>query len=776
MSYLVLHIDVEFIVGVVCADNGTSHQITHGNEDLLWLYFHNNPHQNVITFGKDHKPHFNHSEVNYYGKFFESIEKDIEKFSLRGIEHPVIELLEESRLLNTCRTAFREKTLDSADLIPTLITFSSSIGDNAKQKTVDYLKKNGFQINSYTIPIAELTCYHALNQGGLKVANGSAAIFMEASNSTLHLMKLVLSDNYFLKGDGKTAAYKGKGLDPRKRALVRFIVNEVNKTTGVLSDEDEKEAEIDRLEFMADDWLRRIDVRTVKTPFRISSVSFARTPNLKRDVLVQKTDLDSDTGHYTQELKDIYESFVSDNVRGDIAAVFLLGDCFLSDRVKKGFEQMIGNERIHFYANKDIRDVLAMYPKIDINRYSSEEARIKARADAEALKQAQERALEDKQRKEAEAEAQKREKALKEEQNRKNARDLFTKAVEQAKAGNLDDAKINADNALLLDRSNREYKQFIDDLDEKISKLKARNELYKSYLNKADKFLASHELEKALDEYEAAQSVFENAEIIQKIIEVKRLIKNKKQKKETIARLLAEIPILIEQGNLLQARDKVDEILASDKENATAKSFLLQIEQLTQQQAAERKEKEKRTKYEKIVEDADRLLTEDKWEEAQQQYKNALNLYPHEKSPADKIKLCADKIKAQEDAYKGLILDAETAEKKGAFSEALRCLETALKINPNDDVVKGKIKKVQFELDFESEAVKPNSKNDDDFLGTNKKKIVVEIKPKKDFDFSEKKQKKVEPDDDNFIDKKKISPKKVNDDYDDFLRPKKKNY
>ena len=81
-------------------------------------------------------------------------------------------------------------------------SFSSSISDNAKQKMVDYLRNQGFQIDSYTIPLSELASYYVLNNKALKVGNGSVSIFLEATNSTLHLMKLSLSDNYFLM-DGK---------------------------------------------------------------------------------------------------------------------------------------------------------------------------------------------------------------------------------------------------------------------------------------------------------------------------------------------------------------------------------------------------------------------------------------------------------------------------------------------------------------------------------------------------------------------------------------------
>ncbi|MDR3118444.1 MAG: hypothetical protein LBU44_03360 [Mediterranea sp.] len=588
MSYLVLHIDMEFIVGAVCTDNGISYPITNGKEDLLWLYFFNNPHQNSISFGKDNKTHFNNSEVNYYGRFFEKIEKEQDKFLLRGIEHPVINLLKESGLIDIVKNAYQQKTLDNTEVIPTLLAFSSSISDNAKQKMVDYLKKQGFQIDSYTIPLAELACYHTINQKKLNLVNGSIAVFLEATNAMLSLMKLSLSDNYFLK-DSKTISHRGKGLDPRKRALARFVVNEVNKTTGVLSNDDEKEEEIERLEAAASDWLKRLDAQTRKNlPLRIPSVSFAKAPSMPREVIVRKDDLDSDTGQYIQDLKDIYDAFKSDHVKGDISMVFLLGNCFQSERVRSSFEQIIGRERIHFYTNNDIYNILAIYPKIDVNRYASEEARIKERAKAEEQKQAEQRALEDKQRKEAEEAANRQAEAQREEQNRKEAQKLFNRAVELEKDGKLEDARVNVKNAISLDRMSREYKLFLSDLNERIDNLNAKNDLYKSYLNKGDKLLVEGELGKSLEEYEAAQNVFDNAEIIKKIIEVKRLIKNKeqqkliqqqeKEKKEAeIRELLNKGEGLLLQKQLTEAETIFNRVLAIDKNNGAAKVKLEEI-------------------------------------------------------------------------------------------------------------------------------------------------------------------------------------------------------
>jgi tetratricopeptide (TPR) repeat protein len=772
MNYVALHMDVEFVAGIVCADNGTSYPVTtKSKEKLLWLYFHNNPHQNAVSFGNANKVHFNNSEVNYYGKLFEQIEREIETFTLRGIEHPVIDLLKESGLLETIRNTYQQKTLDATDKIPALLTFSSSIGDNAKQKTVDYLKKHGFRIVSYTIPIAELTCYHALNRKSLKIANGSTAVFMEASNSVLHLIKLSLADNYFLK-DGRTSSYKGKGLDPRKRALAKFVVNEINKTTGVLSSEDEKEEEIERIESFADEWLKRLDAKSSNTPLNIHSVSFAKTPNMKRQIFVLKNDLDSDTGQYTQDLKDIYEAFVDENVRGNVAVVFLLGNCFRSDRVKKGFEQMIGPDRLHFYTNEDIHDVLSMYPKVDINRYASEESRIRERAKAEEQKQAEQRAAEAAARKREADEQQRLVEAQKAEQNRKEAQRLFDRAVELYKEGKWGDAKVHAENALSLDENNKEYKRFYFDLKEEIERLNAKNELYKSYLNNANKYLENKEPGKALEEYEAARSVFDNAEIIKKIIEVKRQIDHIKRQEENLSRLLSEVQLLIDQNDFSQAKKKINEILLIDKDNSKAQSQLSKIEQIIRQQEKQRQEAENRTKFEKTCNVADKHFQSGKWEESKQQYEEALKLYPNDKAVQGKIRQCSDKIKEIENAYKELLSKATKAESSKKWSEALELLNKAQQMRP-DSEVKKRIGKIKFNLEFEKDGTShPKPPTKDVFQQSNKGKVKRE-------DFWEKKTsdvaKKEEIDDFLGGSKKKKTEEKAKgnkDDFDDFLRKK----
>ena len=827
MSYLLLHIDTEFIVGAVSADNGNSYPVTNGNDDLLWLYFFNNPHQNRISFGKDNKTHYNSNEVNYYGRFFEMVENEQETFTIRGIKKKGIELLEYSDLLKTIKEKYESITHDNTDKIPTLITFSLSISELAKQKTVEYLKEQGFQIESYTIPLSELTCYYPFSQKKFIPVNGSSVILLAATNSSLHLMKLVFSDNYFMI-DGEVKIYKGKGIDPRKRALVKFVVNEINKSVGALSTQDEIEDECARKEQKAEEWLRRIDVQQQNRPLPITE-SLSIMPNAVRQILVRKDIVESDTGHYIQELMDIFAAFKSDRVQGDASAIFLLGDSFQNSLVRERFERQINKEKLFLFANKDIQQILSVYPKVDFKRYIDQEARSKSLAKAEEQKQAEQRALEDRRRKEQEMAEQKAVAAQKAEENRKEAKKLFDRAVELEKEGKLEDARVNVENAIELDKTNKEYKQFYDDIKDKISRLIEKTELYKKYLSSGDDLLKKGELDKALDEYEAAKYVFDNAEIIAKIIEVKRLIKSKEKLKLKITQLVSDVKELVQKKDFQNAKSKINEILIIDKTNAEVSKLLAEIEQIYKQQEKQfndfvksadkyynsanfseainqykqalsiksentyclqqisnieetiRQQKDNQEKCIKIVTKADELFRNEKLQEALTQYLSALNLCPQDKTLQAKLSDCNAKIKEVEAKFNDLLKIATISEKKGELKDALETLEDAKRIKPDNEDIKRRIKNIKFNLEFDDgESIidapqKPEKiNNNDDFLRTNQINDIRKNNDNEDDFLGRKKNNSssIKNDEDDFF--KKKSKKTIDDDNDDFLGRKNK--
>jgi tetratricopeptide (TPR) repeat protein len=743
MNYLVLHIDLEFIVGAVCADNGNSYPVTNGKDDLLWLYFFNNPHQGKISFGKENRTHFNNREINYYGRFFELTENEQETFSVRSIPKQAIELLDYSELLKTLKEKYEEITHEKPDNIPTLLTFSLSIGELAKQKTVEYLKNKGFQIDSYTIPLSELVCYYPYSKKDFIPANGNTVLLLAATNSTLHLMKLIFSNKYFML-DSKVKSYDGKGMDPRKRALVKYVVNELHNVTGALPTEKEKENECNKLESKAEEWLKRLDSQLQNRPFRITE-SPSKMPSAKKDVFVRKANIESDTGHYIQELMDIFDAFKSDNVHGDVAAIFLLGDCFHNSLVLEKFKNQIAKEKLFVYSNRNIRDILSVYPKIDFNRYISEEARIKAKAKSDELKKAEQRALEDKKRKEKEAEDRRIAAEKKAEANREEAQKLHERAIALDKEGKLQDAIANIEKAVALDKDNTEYQRLFDILEKKQKELVEKTEKYKSWLKDAEEYEQSGELNIALKAYKNAQEIFDSAELRRKIVAIENRIEQQQRDAERRAEIEKQYKTLIQHAKACFSKEAYDTALSKYAEALDIKpddAYCLEQIKIINDLILQKQNLEK---AQAIVADADKLFGKELWEDAKRKYAEALKFCPADTTIQSKVKECDAKIKAIDDAFNDLLGDANIAEAKGTkekLEEALELLKKAEKIRPENADVKRKIEKINNKLkladfgdgkpkgkflkkngdfDWTTPPKEKTKRKDDDFFGLNKK-------------------------------------------------------
>lgn len=578
-NYLILYVDVEFIVGAIGTGYGNPHVISIEGDILQWLYFFNDPHQHTVSFGKKYKKHYMDGEVNYYGKFLHSIENKDASFSLRHVDYPLIEMLEVSGMLKMWETEYNHTTQSVPETIPTLLTFSSSISDLAKQNFVDYLRVKGFDIKSYIIPLSELALKKLLIDGKINPDDGKATLMIEATNATLHFTKLVYHDQYFMK-DGDVKSIQGKGIDPRKRALCKFLVGELNSLTGLLSTEDEKEEEIERLEPQAADWLRDIDTLPGNRPYIIRNISFKIAKHITKDILVNKENLESDTGRYVQYLADEYSAFKSEFCPNGISYCCFVGNCFLSDRIKEKFESIVGIERAFFFKTTDVSDIICVYPRIDLQRYADEENRIKAKAEADALKQQAER---DEQRKRDEAKAKADEEARRiaeEKQRKDSAEKAYQRSLDLDKQGNLEDAKANVDNAVNLVPEDLKYRQFADYLTDKIKKQRETFQLYKTYLLAGDKYCNEGKFNDALIEYEKAKSVDDNAEIKGKIIECNVRIKEQKKQKEKIDALKIEIEELLASKNINLSEDKIKKLAVLDIDDKTVNAYKTELQKI----------------------------------------------------------------------------------------------------------------------------------------------------------------------------------------------------
>lgn len=631
MDYLAIHIDVDFLVGTICTDeNCHLYPIKDESDDFLWLYFYNDPYQNIVSFGKENQKHYGNGEINYYGGFIELIEDVNNTFSIGEYQYPIIELLRYSKLLDKLKRTYAEKMHSSTENIPTLVTFSLSVNALARQKLVEYFELQGFNILSYTIPLSELACFYVKNNNNVNICDGNIVAFLEASNSDLHLMKLMYSENYFLL-DGEPETKQGLGIDPRKRALLKYVVNKIG-TMGMLK-EQEKEVEYKILEPKADEWLHKMDLQSNNCPVDVNE-ALSKMPNAKRRVLLYKDKIAEFTSSDIQLILDNYTDYVNRNVEQGVTAVILFGDCFQNDAIRIKIENLIGADKIYFYANKDIHDILAMYPKIDITRYACEESRIKERAKAEELKQAEQRALEDRKRKEQEAEAEKAVAELKAAENRKEAKKIFELAVKLEKDGKLQDALTNVMTAIEKDKENIEYKRLKSSISEKLNELKIQTDQYKLLLKKAEKSIQSKDYESALNIYEIAEELFDNAVNRKVILEVKEKIKQQNNLKERLKKLFDKAELLYTQSKLIEAKDVFSQILQIESKHKEAKARYREIDKIL---------KENEGQYKDFVLKADTNLKKLKYNAATSYYREALKIRPDDEYCLNQLKVAAEK-------------------------------------------------------------------------------------------------------------------------------------
>jgi len=688
-SYLVLFVDMEFIVGAVCTGYDAPRPIQVDGENLMWLYFFNDPFQQRVSFGKGYKRPFMDGQNNYFGHFFTLIENDENTFSLRHSDYryPVIELLKESGMLDVWRNQFVQVTQYPTDNVPTLVTFSSSISDLSKQKFVDYIMKNGFDVKSYTIPLAELAYFKLLEDGKINLAKCRSTMMLEATNSTLHFSKLTYSDNYFLK-DGEVKSLVGRGIDPRKRAICKYLVGELNSQLGVLFTEEEKEKEVERFEQDAAEWLKRMDM-CVGRPIRISGLSFKVAINNKRDILVKKDDVDNDTGSYLRHLSDQYQVFKEERFPNGVDFCCFVGNCFLSERIKQRFEDLVGANKTHFFKTTEIVDIIKYYPRIDLQRYADEESRIRERAKADELKQAAEREAQRAQEAAAKAAMEQEEQLRKDKQNKDEAEKAYQRASDCDRRNMLEDAKANIDQAVLLDPSNLNYRRFADYLEEKIQKKQGIIELYKKYLTLGDTFYQNGSFEDALSEFEKAQAIDDNAEIKGKILDCKNDIKKLEKKRKQIAGILKEAKSAMAQKDYNLAESKAKEVLVLDPNHKEAKAIIVSINDKKWQESLQL-----------LIDKVNKELKSGKLDEAQSLVNQLLEIDPENKkgldfrSQIEKAKyLEEEKQKAEELKRKvnEVIAEGDKYKKSGDLISAKAAYEKASKIDPKNSNVKAKL-------------------------------------------------------------------------------------
>ena len=820
-EYLVLHADKTFIAAIFYAANNKWFPIHKKDEEFLSLFFYCDPHEDRISYGKTYERHFLNNETNYFGDFFKIISDEKTKFPVRSHNLPAVELLKESGLLDELKTIFYTKSNSSCESeIPTLISFSDNIADAPKKVFIDFLSNNHFRIDSFTIPLSELIAHYYWQANKFEAYTGNEVVLLTAINADLSINLLRLCEGYFIRDNIKKNIWEGRGSDPRKHALVQYVVDCVNKATGFLSTDEERKAEYQRQEQFADDWLRRLDL-CGNSPLHIQNISFAVASSNKYAVFVKKSTIEGDTGRFVQEILDIYREFENDFIPDteNVSSVLFFGDSLKNDLVKNRFQTRITDEKIFLLSTNEIFSVLSIYPQIDISRYADESYRLKALAAAEIQKQREQ----EKQYLEAQEHEQKEkeleEQRNKEEQKKIEADKLIKKADVLRKDKMFTDALILFNQAIELKPNDNYLRNQISELINIIAKIDATLQLYKEIITNADQLFEQKLYDQALIEYNSAKKLNSDNYPQDQINKIKVFIAEQKQKDKEFQNQFDKATKLIEGQNYYEAEKLLVTALMMKPDNDEIKHKLIEVRAFIKKvvDVFEKKKKEadailekgeldkaefvysqalesmpgdkycinqlslinqRKTEiakskqvYDNLIDSGSNYYNNLEFEKAKIEFEKALKLFPSEKFPIETIKTIDKKFAEIENSFKDIVFDATILLQKGKQKDALEMFKKAKEIKPDNNEVKERIRKIEFQIAFgnENSPVRIIEEDDVDFFSLKKNVQKEKITPKKgdnDDDFFGK---KIIASNDPIITEKEKDNKIDND---DFLNPK----
>ena len=640
--YLVLHIDLEFIAGAIYNANGGL-PIKIEKEEFLWLYFFNNSSQKKISFGKENKKYFLDKAPNYYGNFFDQILDPNSKFESNGLSWPIIDLLEDSGILKLLIERYEQRTRQTSTLIPTLLTFSSSIKKSAKIMMIEYLSSKQFKIESSVIELPELISYYYWKKNKINVNRDKVIICLQATNSTLYITKLIFIDGFFIIDPGAAVFENGKGNDTRKKAIIEFVIDYVTKETLILQTDEQNEKDRKRFESVADDWIREVDNAPKDVPVLIEQIGLSPALTIKKNVLVRKETIEKNTGSSVMEIINIYNNYITRNVKYNetVAAVILLGECFRNSLMEARFDELL-KEKLIISPLPILFEILSVYPRIDF----------KILDDPDKRKILIEKAI-------------KLDDEEKEIIKRKNeAIEKFSISKVLISESKLIEAVATLENAKELDPNNAE-----------ISKFYIETKKFSEEFSNVLTLEADGRLEEALKQLKRLKKLFGSIDFM-----------------DPIAKLNNELEDLQEKRNLKQIEEKVLTYLESAKRFLEQKQYQATLNELKNasklnsqnqeiqilQTEAESSMLLQNREFGVVKEEADELFAAEDYVEAEKKYKEALNLM-YDVECINQLK-CIPKLIEEKNYFETTIHSANTFFANGKYYEALENYKRAEKL------------------------------------------------------------------------------------------------
>ena len=345
MSTLLLYVDEDFIVPVACDSEGRQQSIAKDGDDRLWLYFASMPAM-APDFAYKYRNYFVAGEPGYYGDFFKAVEAG-STAQINGRDLPYFELLRQGDFLAEIRALYRGHTGATDAKIPTAYVFAESIGLAARKLFLSAMAKEGFECLSFSLLPGEiLSAYVQAKRRDMEPEFGDYLLFLNSAGDSLRISHGIWDGNVWLC-DGTFKTIQAVGDSPLKDALVKYVVDEVDKNRGYLSAPGAKEREYAFQKKNADRWLdlqrmaARGNVQSETVDFDIDDFTYSVDPNMRFSCHVSGNFLravqDQAVGSSVKAIGTYVEECA---IKNRLKAVVFIGRAFDDER----FATMVWNE------------------------------------------------------------------------------------------------------------------------------------------------------------------------------------------------------------------------------------------------------------------------------------------------------------------------------------------------------------------------------------------------------------------------------------------------
>ncbi len=570
---LALYIDKYYIIGASISDDVVYRVTPSNNEDRFWLYFYEDTASDKIIYGKSYKRAYHSNTPHYHGDIFSQMIDREKTFKRYGRDQELHKIFKASGIVDELKEALHK---DDQAPIATYLSFSQDISDAARLTFIrDVLEPEDFDVKESIVRIDHLALEHTFR--AKRYDQDGHYLLLNACNENLHYSLYKHTGDILIRVH--EGCLEGLGINLTSRALLEYVLKEINKRQLIIREEDRKDEYL-HLESYVEEWLSELQAAQPGLPITLTNIRLSKMSDNPYNVTLLR--------QYIEErskaiIEDIIREITSSVSRLDISQSDLKGVLFLGNTFENSqFEQALfkrytfSPEASIHYTDSDLYTIIGVYPQMDCSQFSEATQSSLAQGEDE-LKRQQLAKEEERRKREAEqSRAEQAEAERKAFETKKNYDEAMSNVADYEKQGEyaqmLDWAKI----ALEHQPDSAEAQKKVEESTRLLSEMKVREEQYKATMMRAQKSFGDGLWSEAIAQAEMALSIKPTSKKANRIkSEASKLL----ERAEQIDTFFTKAETYLSQKVYKEARMEIQKVLALDKNNKRAIDQLSAIDQ-----------------------------------------------------------------------------------------------------------------------------------------------------------------------------------------------------